>query len=231
MRLDPEVRHKLQEAAKQAERSFPADLEARIVATCDLDHQGVELLRAIASEIALIQKMTSSRWHRKLKAWAAVAEMLRLGPIHDFNPDQPQNDDHVITAFKTLEAVERDRSELVDRLADMGIAARQDPDKPPVGEAGIARLPDPTRSSTRLLCQKLDDEAQQAQALALLEEIIQLDAQVRKAHAAFNGALRPYLDETNAGRKIYRDYLRKEAARKRSLGEPYNILHLTEVEP
>lgn len=231
LRLDPEVRKKLEEGAKEAERSFAADLEARVVATCDLDRKGVELLQAIASEIAQIQKMTDVRWHRQLKAWSAVAEMLRSGPIQDFNPDPPQEDDDVIAAFEKLEAVEHDRSELINQLADMGIAARQDPDKPMGGQEGIARLPDPTRSSTRLMCEKLDDAEDQAHALALLEDIILIDEQIRQADAALKGALRPHLEATKAGRKLYRDYLRKEAVRKRQNREPYNILHLMEVDP
>jgi light-regulated signal transduction histidine kinase (bacteriophytochrome) len=48
LRLYPEVRRKLENAATKAERSFAADLEARLVATCDLDHRGVELVQAIA---------------------------------------------------------------------------------------------------------------------------------------------------------------------------------------
>ena len=67
LRLDPSVRHKLQQAAEKAKRSFSADLEARIVATCDLDCEGVELVKAIATEIAQIQKLTRKRWHKDLK--------------------------------------------------------------------------------------------------------------------------------------------------------------------
>lgn len=230
MRLNPEVRAKLEGAAKEAQRSFSAELEARIVATCALDRKGLELAQALASQIAQIQKMTGKRWHKDLKTWASVAEMLHVGPIHDFDPDRPQDDEIVDAAFDKLELLQRARSELIDRLADTGIAARNDPDKPSAGQAGIAKLPDPTRSATRLVCEKLDDMQERAHALALLEDILQIDEQVRQADAAFKNQLRGHLEATMAGRKLYRDYLRKEAERKRSLGERYDILHLMEVE-
>lgn len=230
LRLDPEARRKLMEAAKKAERSFAADLEARLVATSDLDHQGIELVQAIAKEIAQIQKMTGKRWHKDLKTWAVVAEMLRSGPVNDFNPDTPQNDQDVITTFEMLEILKEDRSDLIEQLGSMGIAARQDPDKPAGGEAGLTILPDPTRGTTRRMCEKLDDAEQRTRAANLLEQIIQIDGQCRKVNATFKGALRLHLEATTAGRKLYRDYLRKEAERKKSRGEPYDILHILEVD-
>ena len=226
LRLCPEVRRKLKEAATKAGRSFAADLEARLVATCDLDDRGVELVQAIAKEIVQIQKMTGKRWHKDLKTWASVAEMLVVGPIHHFDPDRPQDDEFVETAFDELEALQSARTELLDQLADLGIAARHNPNKAVGGQAGIGSLPDPTRSSTRLMCEKLDSEQQRTTALALLEDIIQIDDQVRKADAEFKVALHPHYEQTLAGRKLYRNYLQKEAERKRSLGEPYDIMHL-----
>jgi len=216
-------------ASKQAGTRFSNDLEARLLATCDLDREGVELVRTIALEIAQIQKMTGKRWHKDLKTWASVAEMLAEGPIHHFDPDRPQDDEFVEAAFDKLEALQSARTELLDQLADLGIAARQNPDKTVGGQAGIGSSPDLTRSSTRLMCEKLDSEQQRTIALALLEEIIQIDDQVREANAEFEVALRPHYEQTLAGRKLYRNYLQKEAERKRSLGEPYDILHLRDL--
>ncbi|WP_395616334.1 hypothetical protein [Sphingorhabdus sp.] len=231
LRLDPEVRHKLMEAATKAERSFAADLEARLVATCDLDQKGVELVHGISRQISQIQKMTDVKWHRQLKTWGAVAEMLRIGPIHEFNPDPPEGDEDVTGAFEMLEVIQRSRSDLIDQLADMGIAARQDPDKLSGEGVGIAKLADPTRGATRLLCEKIDDPLDKAHALDLLGEILQLDEQARQANASFKDALRLHLNAINAGRKFYRDYLRREAERKKSEGEPYNIMHLVDLDP
>jgi hypothetical protein len=187
-------------------------------------------VQAIASEIVQIQKMTGKRWHKDLKTWASVAEMLFAGPIHNFDPDRPQDDEIVEEAFNRLEALQSARSELIDQLADLGIATRRDPDKPSGGQAGLAILPDPSRSSTRLMCEKLD-VGQQPNAMALLAGIIELDDQIRKADAAFKLTLRPHHEVTVAGRKLYRNHLQKEAERKRALGEPFDILHLTEVTP
>ena len=231
LRLDPEVHRKLEEAAASAENSRPAELEARLVATCDLDRNGVELVQAIAKEIAQIQKMTGKRWHKDLKTWATVAEMLRVGPIHEFNPDLPQNDEDVIAAFEMLEILEQDRSNLIEQLGEMGIAARQDPDKPVSAEAGLATLPDPPRSTARRMCEKLDDPEESAVAASLLDKIIQIDGQCREVSAKFKGALRLHLEAANAGRKLYRDYLRKGAEQKRSRGEPYDIFHIIGVDP
>ena len=229
LRLDPPVLRKLEMASKQAGTRFSNDLEARLLATCDLDREGVELVRTIAAEIAQIQKMTGKRWHKDLKTWASVAEMLAEGPIHNFDPDRPQDDEFVEAAFDKLEALQSARTELLDQLADLGIAARHNPDKTAGGQAGVGSLLDPTRSSTRLMCEKLDSEQQRTTALALLEDIIQIDDQVRKADAEFDVTLLPHYEQTIAGRKLYRNYLQKEAERKRSLGEPYNIMHLREL--
>jgi hypothetical protein len=230
LRLCPEVRRKLKEAATKAGRSFAADLEARLVATCDLDHQGVELVRAIAKEVVQIEQITRKRWHKDLKTWAVIAEMLRIGPVNDFNPDLPQNDESVIAAFGMLEILEQDRSVLIEQLGSMGIAARHDPDKAAGGEAGLTMLPDRTRSKARLMCEKLDDPEERARAANLLEQIIQIDEQYRKVKADFEGALRLHLEATKAGRKLYRDYLRKEAEVKKSRGKPYDILHIMDVD-
>ena len=231
LRLDPSVRHRLEMAAKKAGKRFSLDLEARILATSDLDQKGIELVHAISRQISQIQKMTDVKWHRQLKAWSAVAEMLRIGPIHEFNPDPPENDEDVTAAFERLEVIQRSRSDLIDRLADMGIAARQDPDKPSGDGTGIVKLADPTRSATRLLCDKLDDPLDKTHALALLGEILQLDEQARQANASFESALSLHLDAIKSGRKFYRDYLRREAERKKAQGEPYNIMHLVELDP
>jgi len=79
------------------------------------------------------------------------------------------------------------------------------------------------------MCEKLDSEQQRTTALALLDDIIQIDDQVRKADAEFEVTLLPHYEQTIAGRKLYRNYLQKEAERKRSLGEPYDILHLRDL--
>jgi hypothetical protein len=216
-------------ASKQAGTRFSNDLEARLLATCDLDREGVELVRTISAGIAQIQKMTGKRWHKDLKTWASVAEMLSVGPIHNFDPDRPQDDELVEAAFDKLEALQSARAELLDQLADLGIAARQNPDKTADGQAGIGSLLDRTRSSTRLMCEKLDSEQQRTTALALLEDIIQIDDKVREADTEFKVTLLPHYEQTIAGRKLYRNYLQKEAERKRSLGEPYDILHLRDL--
>lgn len=230
LRLCPEVRRKLKEAATKAGRSFAADLEARLVATCDLDHQGVELVQAIAKEVVQIEHITRKRWHKDLKTWAVVAEMLRIGPVNDFNPDLPQNDESVIAAFGMLEILEQDRSVLIEQLGSMGIAARQDPDKAVRGEAGLTMLPDPTRSKARRMCETLDDAEESARAANILDQIIQIDGRYREVNEAFKDALRLHLEAASAGRKLYRDYLRKEAEGKKSRGEPYDILHIMEVD-
>lgn len=229
LRLCPEVRRKLKEAATKAGRSFAADLEARLVATCDLDHQGVELVQAIAKEVVQIEHITRKRWHKDLKTWAVVAEMLRIGPVNDFNPDLPQNDESVIAAFGMLEILEQDRSVLIEQLGSMGIAARQDPDKAVGGEAGLTMLPDPTRSKARRMCETLDDAEESTRAANILDQIIQIDGRYREVNEAFKDALRLHLEATKAGRKLYRDYLRNEAEVKKSRGEPYDILHIMEV--
>jgi hypothetical protein len=231
LRLDPPVLRKLEMASKKAGTRFSKDLEARLIATCDLDQKGVELVHAISGQISQIQKMTDVKWHRQLKAWGAVAEMLCIGPIHEFNPDPPEGDEDVTAALEMLEVIQSSRAALIDQLADMGIAARQDPDKHSGEGAGIAKLADRTRGTTRLFCEKIDDPSDQAHALNLLGEILQLDEQARQADTSFKDALRLHLNAIKAGRKFYRDYLRREAERKKSEGEPYNIMHLLELDP
>lgn len=231
LRLDPDVFRKLVNASRKAGTSFPADLEARLVATCDLDPKGIELVGAIASDIARIERMTGKSWHRDLTTWAAVAEMFRVGPIHEFNPDQPHEDEYVQKAFDQLEALEAKRSELIERLADVGIAAKQNPDKPTGEGAGVARLPDPTRSATKLMCHKLDDPQEQERALDVLEAIMQTDEEIRQAESAFKDETRMWFEGTRKGRQLFRDYLRQEAERRRSLGETFNILHIMEIDP
>ncbi|WP_298198570.1 hypothetical protein [Novosphingobium sp.] len=224
------MRCQLEEAAQQANRPLSAELEARLAATADLDVKGLELIRALSREIALICRMTAKRWHIDLTSWAAVAEMLRIGPIHDFNPDRPQDDDILEARFDKLAELEHSRSALIAQLADMGIAARRDPDKS-ASAAGIEQLPDRTRSATRLMCEKLDDADERSRAVASLQELLRIDDEVRRAENAFREALRPYYEATAMGKQLYRLHLKREAERRRSLGESYDIFHLMEVDP
>lgn len=231
LRLHPYHRDILVDAAQAADRSFPAELEARLVATCDLDVKGVELVQAVASGIARIQKMTGKSWHKDLSTWAAVAEMLRIGPIHDFDPDQPHNDEVIQSIFDKMETLEANRSQLIGHLADLGIGARQNPDKPNGDAAGLKQLPDPTRSAARTMCQKIDDPQERERALDILEAILQTDDEIRRAEVDFKAQTSVWFEEVRKGRQLFRDHLRREAERKRSLGENFNILHLLEIDP
>lgn len=231
LRLDPHHRVILKDAAQTAGRSFTGELEARLVATCDLDGKGVELVQAIASEIARIQRMTGKSWHKDLSTWAAVAEMFRIGPIHDFDPDQPHNDEVIQGIFDKMDALEANRSQLIGQLADLGIGARQNPDKPTGDAAGLAQLPDPTRSAARTMCQKIDDPQERERALDILEAILHADDEIRRAEVDFKAQTSVWFKEVKKGRQLFRDHLRREAERKRSLGETFNILHLLEIDP
>ena len=234
-RLDPDARRSLDAAAESAGRSLSAELEARTVATIGLDAEGVGLINALAREIAVIQAMTGKRWHRDLKTWAAVAEMMSRGPIQDVRPDRPQDDPVVSEALEKLAELKDARAKLITELAAVGIAAREDPTKPPATGVfsdlqGLASLPDPKRIGTKQMCEQIEDNAVRVIALDILKRILDHDELIEQADHAWEKSLSPYSEAAVEGGRLYQDLLRSEAERRRVRNESYNLFHLLGID-
>ena len=121
IRLDAGAKLTLEQAAKAADRSIGAEAEKRIAGTLGLDDEGLELLATITREIRAIEQSTRKSWHRNLKTWSAVAEMLRTMPPRQKRPDTSSDDELVVAAYQRLADLADERRHKVDKLALLGL--------------------------------------------------------------------------------------------------------------
>ena len=226
-RFDPEAFDFIERQASANGRSVGAEVEARVAATIGLDAEGLELAGMIAREIAIIQKITGKRWHRDLKTWAAVKEMLERGPIDERRPDRPQDDEALNAAFERLKTLKDERRRIVDQFAEVGLAIMEDPTSK-VNAFFINALAamDGGRSVARTTIEGAPESNDKVTALRLLDRLLELDVLIPQADKELNDLLTPYVDAGAEGALLYRERLKREAERRRDAGDDYSPMHL-----
>ncbi|GAA4642439.1 hypothetical protein GCM10023115_05730 [Pontixanthobacter gangjinensis] len=219
-RYAPSVVAKLRACAEVSGRSVPAEIEARILATIDLDDKGLELAASISSEMeSLRRRNKGKRWHADITTWAATAEMLALGPIQDFKPSHDVDEECQEEAWAPLAKIREEQGVYISQLAEFGIAVARAREI-----RGLLKLNSRNREYARITAIEEDDLREQA--LKAHEELCQLDDAYDTALAAFRLTMQPYWDAEEVGRKIYRDHLHEEARISKLRGNPFRWSHL-----
>lgn len=219
-RFNPEARRRIEQHAKIAGRSPGAEVERRVSVTLGLDDRGLDLIEAIATEVQAIQTITGRAWHRDMTTWYAVVEMLRAMP--PWNWHQIHDDDPLEAMRQQLLALCEERRTRVDELAATGIPVPELPDQ----ENADGVLLGNTRANTKAVVTGFTPSPARDRALALLDEVINLDQEIERHGRDAAKWSTPYIEHAEAGQALYRRRLQAEARRRRDEGLPYDPRHL-----
>lgn len=220
LRLDPVSRERLESMAAASGRSLGKEIEARIVATMGFDAPGIQLVDKLGAGISELTKLNKKkRWHIDLTGWAAVAEYLAEGPIHDWRPNSEIDADFVNSACDPLLEVDELADELVRGLAKLGVSV-----SPERKIHGLLKLNN--RTLERAAIDKIPDGELKSSAIDLHTQLANLDDEREDRARAFHKAMEPYVEAEESGRQLCRDYLHNEAQRQIDADELYNPFHL-----
>jgi len=241
IRLDGITKESLERSAGEACRSLGAEVERRIVATLGLDETGLELVSKIAAEIRLLQYGKSKPWHRDLKLWSAVSEMMRWLPPAENRPDNPKDDEFFLAALEDHDRLTEKRRQKLVELGDLGLLLPEEPfrymppaaalsDKSETGQPRLGPFLEGMRlGNSREMAKRTLDTLEPSPACELayrlLAEVVGLDEQVTAAFDRLRQQLAPFEEAEREGRLIYRSRLQAEAQRRRAEGLAYNYLH------
>lgn len=235
-RFDPEDRAAIGKFAKEAGISPGAEVEKRVKATLAFDEEGLALIAEIGEEIREIQAGLGGNkpWHKSLKKWSAVTDMLRTGPIMDRNPDSPSDDEAVDEAWRAVEDLQKERQDIIDEAAQHGLAWKSEPRgqsrKRGGGILGAFAILD-TREGERALLNKLDDGPEKDALIQAHSKVVELDLRVSEAKAAWTSLLNIYWDAEAEGRNWNRERQRVKAEAARDRGEQVDPYRLSGLDP
>ncbi len=221
IRTTPTVKDQLVAAAEASGRSLTQEIELRLEASLARDAiagspETERLLSAYAAEIAQVEGVLKKRWHKDLKTWGAVSELLKAGPINRMQPDRTYDDEIVGEAWQRLEAVCDQKRPIVQLFAAAGIACdvKAPSLRQPVqrGLFGRGLVPTPNRWMESAAIENLDaSEDEKAMLRTALQELIRLDAAEEEADKVYGEAIKPYIEAEQEGRNWLRAHRRQRA--------------------
>lgn len=222
VRTSPALKLALEAAAAENGRSVAQEAEWRLQQSFDDQRRAGgehtdQLLRAMAGEIEQIEAETRKRWNKDLVTWAAVDRLFQNGPIKRLRPDLTSDDEVVMEAWKRIYAAEQEKKEICALLSLHQIYVMPGlPEKPKSarrgGIFGASAAPQPNRDKERKAVDALvEDAAERAEAMNLIDRLEALDESHRKADADWSEALRPYHEAEAKGRDIFRQMMQRRA--------------------
>lgn len=241
VRLSPRDRERIGKLAEANGNSLGAEVEQLALDQLEylegLDAKTRALLEAIAGEITAIKKVTGKDWHKNRAAWAAVAEMLRNGPIAELDPDKPSDDEIVADAWEALAKIETRKKQIAETLRDLGVTVSPDhPTKRQPRRQGLlgmlgqvhalSQQPITIRTTERAAINALPEGPAKEEALRLFSEMEALDHEEATASTAYSEALAPYWEAVADGRSVYRNILKQRAQQRQAEGKDFNYRHL-----
>ncbi|MFD1767973.1 hypothetical protein ACFSAG_14090 [Sphingorhabdus buctiana] len=167
------------------------------------------LLDRIADRIAELEEQAHGKWHKNLKAWAAVSEMLAR-VIEDDKPEKVKDDEVVQEVRDRLNEHERLRLTAVALLANLGVSIRVDPKPAPLlgykHRRGIFGRSQPEPQSSRLWEQAainaMPDGKAKEECQDLFSSVLKLDAAINQLEAEEAEAMRPLIEAEQEGRRL-----------------------------
>lgn len=229
-RLTGAARDKIEKAAAESGRSIASELEARVLATIDLDSIGIKLIEQIASGLQVAAKVTGEpNWHSTLMSWGAGREMLYRGPIESFRPYTIGEDPELAEAMRHNFKLRDERREVVAELSSYGIALPEDP----LGTAMTKRaglfgggLALNSREIWRTKVAALDESPERDRALELIDRLVRLDVEIDDAWTECKNQIQGFRKDEDEGRDAYRRHLQETARRQKDAGEDFSTSDL-----
>lgn len=234
-RLDGEAFQHLETAAQSNGHSLGAETERRLAALVGADEQTVQLLSSIAKEIAEIERtQRKGRWHKALTSWAAVAHMLRTGPIMLTRPEAAGDDEIVTAAYDAWQALVSERTKIIDTVAEIGITWTQQPFVPKGLGSGLfasGARPLDIRAAERKLIAALDDAEAEAVLIEKHDRVQELDREIEKAKDAWWQETAPYWEAEKEGQEWNRARQQRNAREAMEQGQPFDMAQLGGLDP
>ncbi len=232
-RLSPHDLKQIEAYANAGGRSLAAEIERRLLATINLDEQGVQLVGEVNNQIAALEREEhGDRWHSTLTLWSAVKELLAHGPVEDHRPHKWTDDPEASEAYGVWSKLDEERKGVISALRAYGFPISEN--GPEVkrklsifGQTPNALLPmDGGRAMARIVAEQAPESEDRTEALRLLDRLAELDKDVEDARAAWVEHLEAFWKDEETGKQLTRRLLQREAQERQAQGKPYNVLHL-----
>lgn len=243
VRLSPDDRARIQRSAEEHGNSLGAEVERLALAQMDFleanDAPTRALLGAVSSEINEIHKVMGKRWHAVRAGWAAVAEMLRNGPIMELDPDRPDDDPAVKKAWDRLWEIQVEKDRIARRLREVGVSVSpENPLREVIRRGGLdGEITAPSeaifviRHTERAAVEALPDGPAKDEARALFERLLSLDQEEHDADERWSDLRAIYSEAESEGRQAYHQILQERAKRRRAEGQKFVLRHLMGIFP
>ena len=201
-------RDRLQSLAAESARPLASEAESILAKHLARSDETNALLDRIALNIRDLELRAQGKWHKNLKAWAAVSEM--LGQVADIDRPESLLDDEIIAAVKQqLRSAEEFRLMIISKLSDHGISVKLDPRPEPLlgrhrlrgifGNSENARSP---RLWERAAIEAMPEDSIKSEAVELFEMLCDCDERIAKFERDLDDAIRPYIEAEQAGRRL-----------------------------
>lgn len=230
LRLAGANREKIERAANDSSRSIAAELEARVLATIDLDYTGIRLIEQIAAGLQIAAKVTGEPdWHATLTSWGAAREMLYRGPIEAFRPYKITDDPELDEAMRHHFDLRNERRRIVTELSELGVAVPEEPNsatppkRPGLFGLGLALN---SREIWRGKVAALEESEERNRALELIDRLVTLDSEIEDAWTECQNQIEGFRKDEDEGRDAYRRQLQETARRRREAGEDFSMSDL-----
>lgn len=224
-RLKGASREKIEKAAADAGRSLASEIEARVLATIDLDQTGLQLIAQISAELQAAAKVVDEPcWYATLASWAAAREMMFRGPIEQFRPYRMADDPEFAEATAKHSNLSAKRKQLTSDLAAMGIAMQEEPN-PQVGKGLFGSTPGLSLNSREIWRAKvasLEPSEDRDGAIEMIDKLVELDEQIAAAWLECRDHISVFRKDEIEGQEAYRRHLMETARRKADAGEVYS---------
>jgi hypothetical protein len=200
---------KLEALASESEKPLATEAESILAKHLSRRKEVNHLLDKIADQIATLEELAKGQFHKNLKAWAAVSEMLSR-VIEDDNPEKLKDDEIVQDVRAQIMKYEDLRRTGVALLAGHGISVRVDPRPSPLlgynVRRGLFGSKRQDHQSSRLWEQAainaMPDDEQKEECQDLFNTVVRLDEEIAKLEAEEADAMRPLIEAEQEGRRL-----------------------------
>ncbi|HMU20666.1 MAG TPA: hypothetical protein PKC48_00170 [Sphingorhabdus sp.] len=202
-------RERLQTLATDSGRPLASEAESILAKHLSRRKETNALLDRIATAIADLEEKAQGKWHKNLKAWAAVSEMLAR-VIEDDKPEKVKDDEIVQEVRGRINKHERLRLTAVALLANLGVSIRVDPKPAPLlgynHQRGMFGRGRPEPQSSRLWEQAAINAMPNGEAKEecqdLFNSVLKLDEIISQLEAEEVEAMRPLIEAEQEGRRL-----------------------------